>query len=211
MDKWLGTEFFHWKFGFSKTISSNFNSTPFINWDLITTVEQNPKISGLIYLEKIANFTFSYSRGQTDRVHLSNNGILYGGSLGRGGSVAAYSAFLRGVNSGRITFDPANQHFESKSFPAPASHQPGSITPTHESELAQETRLLRQHKTRLESRMQLLEDHNRALEDQLNRLRQYLNIPSTATPPPPRPTSSTPASLATSLNVQPRPVSHHYE
>lgn len=107
-----------------------------------------------------------------------------------------------------MSYDPiANQHYGQKSYSvAPASQQQMSVTPTQETELAQETRLLRQHKTRLESRMQLLEDHNKALEDQLNKLRQYLNIPSTTTPPPPQPTSSSPALLTASMNVQPTPV-----
>ncbi|VDL33553.1 unnamed protein product [Hymenolepis diminuta] len=153
------------------------------------------------------NIPTGYGRNQ---VYPSNNGILYGGSLGRGGSTAAaYSAFLRGGGPARMSYDPiANQHYGQKSYSvAPASQQQMSVTPTQETELAQETRLLRQHKTRLESRMQLLEDHNKALEDQLNKLRQYLNIPSTTTPPPPQPTSSSPALLTASMNVQPTPYS----
>ncbi|VDK34541.1 unnamed protein product [Taenia asiatica] len=133
-------------------------------------------------------------RSQTERIYPSNNGVFYSGSLGRGSGATAYSAFLRSNGSSRVTFDSANQRYQGKPSPVTASQQP-AMTPTQESELAQETRLLRQHKTRLESRMQLLEDHNKALEDQLNRLRQYLNIPP---PPPPSapPTSTSPASLS---------------
>ncbi|KAL5963556.1 Dystrophin isoform E [Taenia solium] len=133
-------------------------------------------------------------RSQTERIYPASNGVFYSGSLGRGSGAAAYSAFLRSNGSGRVTFDSANQRYQGKPSPVTASQQP-AMTPTQESELAQETRLLRQHKTRLESRMQLLEDHNKALEDQLNRLRQYLNIPP---PPPPSapPTSTNPVSLS---------------
>lgn len=42
-------------------------------------------------------------------------------------------------------------------------------------DMANEARLLRQHKGRLEARMQILEDHNRQLEAQLQRLRQLLD------------------------------------
>ncbi|VDO04747.1 unnamed protein product [Rodentolepis nana] len=152
------------------------------------------------------NIPTGYGRNQ---VYLPNNGILYGGSLGRGGSTAtAYSAFLRSGGSNRMSYDPiSNQHYGQKSYQiVPASQQQVSVTPTQEGELAQETRLLRQHKTRLESRMQLLEDHNKALEDQLNRLRQYLNIPTVGTPPP-QPTSQMPAPLTASNDVQPTPYS----
>lgn len=138
-------------------------------------------------------------RSQTDRIYPFNNGILYGGSLGRGAGTAVHSAFLRSNGSSRPNFDPISQRYGSKLSPVPNSQQPLAMTPTQESELAQETRLLRQHKTRLESRMQLLEDHNKALEDQLNRLRQYLNIP------PPQdnnqPTSPNPITMSASLNA----------
>lgn len=153
------------------------------------------------------NIPTGYGRNQ---VYLPNNGILYGGSLGRGGSTAtAYSAFLRSGGSTRMSYDPmVSQHYGQKSYPiAPASQQQMSVMPMQEGELAQETRLLRQHKSRLESRMQLLEDHNKALEDQLNRLRQYLNIPTVGTTPPPQPTSQMPAPLTAPNNVQPTPYS----
>lgn len=144
-------------------------------------------------------------RSQTERINPSNNGVFYGGSLGRGSGAAAYSAFLRSSGLGRMNFDSANQRYQGKLSPVTPSQQP-TMTPTQESELAQETRLLRQHKTRLESRMQLLEDHNKALEDQLNRLRQYLNIPP---PPPPStpPTSTNPVSMPASLSVPGQTVS----
>lgn len=47
--------------------------------------------------------------------------------------------------------------------------------------MANEARLLRQHKGRLEARMQILEDHNRQLEAQLQRLRQLLDEVSICT------------------------------
>ncbi|XP_034253175.1 dystrophin isoform X3 [Thrips palmi] len=49
-------------------------------------------------------------------------------------------------------------------------------------ELANEARLLRQHKGRLEARMQILEDHNKQLEAQLQKLRQLLNEPNANSP-----------------------------
>ncbi|CDI96945.1 dystrophins A:C:F:G:H [Echinococcus multilocularis] len=145
-------------------------------------------------------------RSQTERIYPSNNGVFYGGSLGRGSGAAAYSAFLRSTGSGRVTFDSANQRYQSKPSPVTTSQQL-AVTPTQESELAQETRLLRQHKTRLESRMQLLEDHNKVLEDQLNRLRQYLNIPPPPHAPPP-PTSTNPTSRSVSHSVPGQTYTH---
>lgn len=52
---------------------------------------------------------------------------------------------------------------------------PDEGTRVQDVELANEARLLRQHKGRLEARMQILEDHNKQLEAQLQKLRQLLN------------------------------------
>uniref|UniRef100_A0A5K3F4U3 WW domain-containing protein n=1 Tax=Mesocestoides corti TaxID=53468 RepID=A0A5K3F4U3_MESCO len=127
---------------------------------------------------------------QTERIYPSSNGILYGGSLGRASGPTAHAAFLRssggGSGSCRLGFEQGNQRYQlptAKPTPMPTNQQPAHPT-MQEGELAQEARLLRQHKTRLESRMQLLEDHNKALEDQLNRLRRYLNIPASASANP---------------------------
>ncbi|XP_038058938.1 dystrophin-like isoform X2 [Patiria miniata] len=51
-------------------------------------------------------------------------------------------------------------------------------SPSRDTELVAEAKLLRQHKGRLEARMQILEDHNRQLEAQLQRLRQLLEQPA---------------------------------
>lgn len=52
---------------------------------------------------------------------------------------------------------------------------PDEGTRVQDVELANEARLLRQHKGRLEARMHILEDHNKQLEAQLQKLRQLLS------------------------------------
>ncbi len=142
-------------------------------------------------------------RSITDRVYPSNNGILYGGSLGRASAAAAHSAMMRGgpgmggAGWERSSFELSSAGARPYGF---LHKSPMPAPPPQEAELAQEARLLRQHKTRLESRMQLLEDHNKALEDQLNRLRQYLNIPSATTPTP----------VAQSFDQNPQSVSRRF-
>ncbi|KAE8750410.1 hypothetical protein FOCC_FOCC002969 [Frankliniella occidentalis] len=59
---------------------------------------------------------------------------------------------------------------------------PDEGTRVQDVELANEARLLRQHKGRLEARMQILEDHNKQLEAQLQKLRQLLNEPNANSP-----------------------------
>ncbi|XP_033125074.1 dystrophin-like isoform X4 [Anneissia japonica] len=87
-----------------------------------------------------------------------------------------------------------------------------SKSPTRDTELIAEAKLLRQHKGRLEARMQILEDHNRQLEAQLQRLRQLLEQPqdrtysqgsSSRTSPAISPTSSVGSLSRSKRSLQP--------
>ncbi|XP_071957062.1 dystrophin-like isoform X2 [Antedon mediterranea] len=87
-----------------------------------------------------------------------------------------------------------------------------SKSPTRDTELIAEAKLLRQHKGRLEARMQILEDHNRQLEAQLQRLRQLLEQPqdraysqgsSSRTSPALSPTSSVGSLSRSKRSLQP--------
>ncbi|XP_071801510.1 dystrophin-like isoform X3 [Asterias amurensis] len=82
-------------------------------------------------------------------------------------------------------------------------------SPSRDTELVAEAKLLRQHKGRLEARMQILEDHNRQLEAQLQRLRQLLEQPPDRSASQASSSRTTPAvSPTSSISSLPRSRKH---